>query len=61
MAKLKDKTAEIQQYRDEQQEALADSTKGFTAIQRIHNAYKITEIEGILKGLDIAIGILKEK
>jgi len=61
MATLKSKTTEIQQYRDEQQEALDDSIKGFTAIKRVQCALKITEIEGILKGLDIAIGILKAK
>jgi len=55
------KIVEIQAYRDEQQALLDESTKGFTAIQRVQNALKITEIEGILKGLDIAIGILKSK
>lgn len=61
MKTIGSKITEIQQYHDEQQAALNESTKGFTAIQRVQNALKITQIEGILEGLNIAIGILKDK
>ena len=59
MRTLSGKIKEIQKYRDEQQEALNDSIKDFTAIQRVQNALKITQIEGILEGLNIALKIMK--
>jgi len=59
MRTLSGKIKEIQQYHDEQQDALTESTKDFTAIQRVQNALKITQIEGILEGLTIALKIMK--
>jgi len=57
---LADKIAAIQKIRDEQQEQTDLDLKGLTAVERIQLALPIVKIDGILKGLDIALEILNK-
>jgi hypothetical protein len=58
---MKKKIDEIQAYRDTQAKQLEEDTKGMTSIERVQNVTQIHHIDGILKGLDIALGILNKK
>lgn len=58
---MKNKINEIQAYRDAQEKQMEKDTEGWTAIQRVQNALQITHIDGILKGLDVALEILNKK
>ena len=57
---MEDKIKEIQDWRDAQQKQLDEDTKGMTSLDRVHGVLQIHHIEGILKGLDIALRILRE-
>lgn len=56
--RLKDKIKKVQKYRDEQEEQLKLDTNGMSSFERVQNAMQITHIEGIIKGLDIALNQL---
>jgi hypothetical protein len=58
---MKDKIKEVQDYRDAQQKQLDEDLKGWTSIDRVKHALQITKVESIIKGLDIALGILNKK
>ena len=58
---METKIKEIQDYRDAQQKQLDEDTKGMTSIERVHGVLQIHHIDGILKGLDIALRILNKK
>jgi hypothetical protein len=57
---MEDKIKEIQDWRDAQAKQLEEDTKGMTSIERVQGALQLTHIDGILKGLDIALRILKK-
>lgn len=57
---MEDKIKEIQDWRDAQAKQLEEDTKGMSSIERVHGALQLTHIDGILKGLDIALRILRE-
>ena len=58
---MKSKIKEVQDWRDAQAKQLAEDTKGMTSLDRIHGVLQIHHIEGIIKGLDIALNILNKK
>jgi hypothetical protein len=58
---MEDKIKEVQDYRDAQAKQLEEDTKGMTSIERVQGALQLTHIDGILKGLDIALRILNKK
>lgn len=57
---MNDKIKEVQDYRDAQAKQLEEDTKGMTSIERVQGALQLTHIDGILKGLDIALRILNK-
>lgn len=57
---MKNKIDEIQAWRDAQAKQLEEDTKGMTSLDRVHGVLQIHHIEGILKGLDIALNILRK-
>jgi len=59
-ATLAKKFIEIKQYRDAQEAQYKADTKGMDTLTRIDNVIQLQYIEGILKGLDIALEILKD-
>ncbi len=54
---MEEKIREIQNWRDELANQFEKDTKGMTSIDRLDNI----RINGIIKGLDIALCILKDK
>ena len=57
---MEEKIKEVQDWRDAQQKQLDEDTKGMSSIERVHGALQLTHIDGILKGLDIALRILRK-
>ncbi len=57
---MKDKIDEIQAWRDAQAKQLEEDTKGMSSLERVQGALQLTHIDGILKGLDIALRILRK-
>lgn len=57
---MEEKIKEIQDYRDAQAKQLAEDTKGMSSLERVQGALQLHHIDGILKGLDIALRILKK-
>jgi hypothetical protein len=55
---MKSKTQKVQEWRDAQKKQLEEDTKGMTSLDRIHGVLQIHHIEGIIKGLDVALNIL---
>lgn len=58
---MEDKIKEIQDWRDAQQKQLDEDTKGMSSLERVQGVLQLHHIEGILKGLDIALRILNKK
>jgi hypothetical protein len=58
---MEEKIKEIQAFRDAQQKQLDDDTEGWSAIDRINNIHFILQVEGKIKGLDIALKILNRQ
>jgi len=57
---MKNKIDEIQAFRDAQAKQLAEDTKGMSSFERVQGALQLHHIDGILKGLDIALNILRK-
>jgi hypothetical protein len=57
---MEEKIKEVQAYRDAQAKQLEEDTKGMSSLERVQGALQLHHIDGILKGLDIALRILKK-
>jgi hypothetical protein len=54
------KIKEIQDYKDAQEKQYKEDTADWSSIDRINNIHYCSRIENILKGLNIALNILKK-
>lgn len=55
-----DKIKAVQDWRDAQAQQLKEDTKDMSSLERVQGALQLHHIDGILKGLDIALNILRK-
>jgi hypothetical protein len=54
------KIKEVQDFRDAQEKVYREDTADWTSLERVQNVHYCSRIQNTLKGLDIALNILKK-